>query len=301
MPDTGAVVDEPTRQGEALAVWALWAVIGVAVVVTYARVDPAELYHVSGRGLEGGLSRALVLSNFPLSLVAIALVLVAVPALSPRAWWLGGPAVVLSAVTAWPGVVDQDDLDARWVNGVPAVGVVLALGLTAAATRHASRSPAPRRPADGVRLLLAALVLVLSLPWLAADLGVFLPGGVFLMDEVVREGGETLAAVHLGHHHGLDGALVVLAGLLLSRVRVGGRLLGVAFRAYVALMLAYGATNMAQDLWHEQVVKRGWVDWQIPSALEPRVTVVWAVMIALAVCLGALLGREQTARPAAGV
>ena len=70
-------------QGEALAGWALWAVVALAVLVTYSWVDPAELYHVSNEGLEGGLSRAAVLLNFPIALVAIAFVLVAVAALPP--------------------------------------------------------------------------------------------------------------------------------------------------------------------------------------------------------------------------
>ena len=54
-------------QGEALVTWALWAAVLAAIVVTYARLDPAELYHVSRDGLAGGFSRALVVANFPLS------------------------------------------------------------------------------------------------------------------------------------------------------------------------------------------------------------------------------------------
>src|SRR5205085_2621557 len=80
------------------------------------RLDPAQLYHVSRHGLDGGLSRVLVALNFPIALVAIALVLVALDALPGRAWWVGGPAIALCAVTGWPGVVDQADLDARVVN-----------------------------------------------------------------------------------------------------------------------------------------------------------------------------------------
>ncbi len=56
-----------TRQGEALLAWALWLLVLVAIVVTYARLDPADLYHVSREGLAGGLSRALVVANFPRS------------------------------------------------------------------------------------------------------------------------------------------------------------------------------------------------------------------------------------------
>ncbi len=80
-----------TRQGEALLTWALWLLVLVVIVITYARLDPADLYHVSGEGLAAGLSRALVVANFPLSLVAIALVLVAVDVLPRRAWLVGGP------------------------------------------------------------------------------------------------------------------------------------------------------------------------------------------------------------------
>ena len=45
----------------------------------------------------------LIELNFPISLVAIALGLVALASLPRRAWWLGGPAIALCAVTAWPG------------------------------------------------------------------------------------------------------------------------------------------------------------------------------------------------------
>ena len=61
----------------------LWALVLVAIVVTYTRLDPAQLYHVSRDGLDGGVSRVLVALNFPISLVAIALVIVALDAL-PR-------------------------------------------------------------------------------------------------------------------------------------------------------------------------------------------------------------------------
>ena len=38
---------------------------------------------------------------------------------------------------------------------------------------------------------------------------------------------------------------------------------------YLALMACYGAGNLANDLWIEQVFKRGWSTWQIPNVLEP--------------------------------
>ena len=53
-------------------------------------------------------------------------------------------------------------------------------------------------------------------------------------------------------------------------------------------MVAYGAANLAQDFWHEQVVKRGWTSWDIPSALVPKVSVMWGLIVAATVILYAL-------------
>ena len=137
-------MSDPTAQGEALATWAIWAVATLAVLVTYSRVSPAETYHVSREGLAGGLSRSVTLVNFPIALAAIALALIALAALPRRAWWAGAPAIALCATM--PFFVDQDDLDARWVNAAPAAGVAIALGLTAWATRRASGAFAPVAP-----------------------------------------------------------------------------------------------------------------------------------------------------------
>ncbi len=281
-------------QGEALATWGMWAALLVVIVVTYARLDPIELYHVSRDGLGGGLSRALVVANFPLALVAIALVLVALDALPRIAWTVAGPAIALCAVTAWPGVVDQDDLDARLVNALPPLGVALALGLTVAATRASSGAFAARLRLDRLRVALALLVLLVSIPWLAAELGFYLPEGVFIMERSGLEAdGTVLAAVHLGHHHGLDGALLVASALLLSRPRLRSIRLALARRLYVSLMFAYGVVNLAQDAWNEQLVKRGLVDWKIPSALEPAPEPVWLAILALAAATALVLRRER--------
>ena len=143
-------------QGEALSTWGMWAVVAAAVVVTYSWVDPAETYHVSRDGLAGGLSRGLTVVNFPIALVAIALILMAMAALPAAAWWAAAPAIALCATIPW--FVNQDDLDARWVNAIPALGVVIALALTVAATLRAGAAFAPRRPWDGWRLALAVVV-----------------------------------------------------------------------------------------------------------------------------------------------
>jgi hypothetical protein len=289
-------------QGEPLVVWAMWAVVLAMIFVTYGRLPPDtpeatdDLYHVSGNGLAGGLSRVLVELNFPVALVAILVVLVAMDALPRAAWAVAGPAIALSAAVAWPGVVDQDDLDARLANALPALGVGLAFGLTIAAGRRSGWSVAGRLPLDPVRLAIAVVVLVLSIPWIAAELGVFLPDGVFVMRRVAPDtDGLPIAAVHLGHHHGFDGALVALSALLLSRPRLLQRTTARVTVAVTALAFAYGIVNCAQDAWNEQLVKRGTLDWKIPEAILPSFSAVWFVIIVLA-ALTALALRGESRR-----
>ena len=61
-------------------------------------------------------------------------------------------------------------------------------------------------------------------------------------------------------------------------------------------MLVYGLTNEANDLWDEQIVKRGWTDWQIPDVLQPSASAAWAAMLAVAVLLFLTLLRPETAQ-----
>ena len=280
--------DQPLRpnrsssasQGESVAVWGMWAVLLGALAVTYTRLDPTELYHVSRNGFSGGMSRVLVEMNYPLSLVAIALILISLDVLPTRWWWVGGPAIALGALTAWPGVVDDADLDARPINALPAMGVGLALLLTVAAVKKTGPSLAPRRPLDIGRLIIGGVVLLLSLPWIAADIGIFLPDGVFIMERpITSSDGNVAQAVHLGHHHGLDGSLILLSALLLSRVKIRSAKLAVATTSYVSLMFAYGGAICAQDFWNEQLVKRDWVDWEIPYAVKPSLAPVWLFIL----------------------
>ncbi|MFO7572259.1 MAG: hypothetical protein R6W48_06620 [Gaiellaceae bacterium] len=267
-------------QGEAVAVWGLLAADVLAVLVTYSVVHPTELYSVSRDGIAGGLSRALVQLNFPVALVAIPLTLLALGALSRRAWLVGAPAIALCAFVAVPGVLDDEDLDARPVNAAAAIGAALALALTIAATRRTGTRFAHRTGGDRWRIAAATVAVVVSLPWVTAELGFHLPGGIFLTDDLYAEPGRTAtAAVHLGHHHGFAGTLFVLSALLLSRTGPPGLGMRRAYAALVALALVYGTTNLAQDLWHEQVVKRGWASWDVPSALFPAPSLMWVLML----------------------
>jgi hypothetical protein len=253
------------RGREALAVWLLCSVVAVEILVTYSRLPPDELYHVSESGLAGGASRLVVFLNFPLALIAIA-----IAALPPRRV-LAVMGAILCLPIFWPGIVRQANLDARWVNAIAVVGVVLVCTATATA-----RTPSDPR-GDRLRVVIAAVALVVALPWLAAELGFFFPG----------------PHVHHGHHHGMDGVLLVLTALLLSRKPAG-----VATRAYLSLMFVYGLGNIANDFWGEQVVRRGWTSWDVPSVLEPRLTWAWFVLVvaALAVWLLSLPRSRAAAR-----
>lgn len=242
-----------------------------ATLVTYSRLPPEVLYNVDrGGDLAAGIGRTLVLLNFPLALGAIA---IAATAGGPR--WLVWAAIALCAVTVIPGVVDQGDLDARWINVVPALGVALALGLTIARARTAGAAFAPQARGDRLRIGLGVVLLLVALPWLAAEAGFYFPGDFFMGEEVppIRDAG--LAAVHLGFHHGTAGVLLALAALALSRAPRTRTL-----AAYLSLMLAYGVGNAFQDGWNEQLWKRGLVDVHLGSVLRPELSVGWLIVLA---------------------
>ena len=80
------------------------------------------------------------------------------------------------------------------------------------------------------------MLLLLSPPWIAAELGFFLNrvpilGRIYLSGQYRREQPglpPSLPAVHHGDHHGLNGVLLVLTALLLSRLlpSIAGRASG---------------------------------------------------------------------------
>ena len=286
---------------EVLAVWLLFALVGLEILVTYSRIPARELYHVSGSGLAGGASRALVFGNFPTALVAIAILALLFERLPGRA--LRATAVVaavLCAAVFWPGVVSQANLDAKPVNALAAIGVLMALVLTVAVARSGRVAGLGRRRGDVARIVVAVVLLVVVAPWVAADLGFFLDGvpvlgSVFHTARPFPDLFPFPPTVHHGHHHGMDGYLLVLTALLLSRPlgEVRARGLRAALTGYLALMLCYGLGNIANDLWIEQVWKRGWASWQIPNVLEPRPTVAWAVLLVAAAAIWVAAGRMQ--------
>src|SRR4029453_13298204 len=159
--------------GEALSVWALFAVFVGATFWAYARLPARDFFHVSTSGPSGGAGRALVYVNYPVALVSIAIALVAADRLRGR--WAGAVAVAavgLSAVLYFPGVVSQRDLDARWVNAIPALGVALAFALTLAAARGGVTA-VRRAPGDRLRVCVGAAVILLGLEYVSGEFGVY--------------------------------------------------------------------------------------------------------------------------------
>jgi hypothetical protein len=269
---------------EVRAVWGLLAAEALAVVVTYSRLPAHELYNVTGSGIHGGLSRLVVELNFPDALIAIAVLGVVLP--KPR--WLSAVAAAMCAVAVLPGVVSQDNLDAKWINAVPAAGVGLALAVTLRA-----RVPAGRSRGDRIRIALAALLTVLAAPWIAAALGFYLDGvpvlgWMFQTGKLASFHDPLHHAVHHGMHHGLQGLLFALAALLLSRVPNRVPL-------YLSLLFAFGLANMLNDGWLEQVVERGWTSRTVPSVLGFAFNWLWGAVLLTTVAVWAVARHGEPA------
>jgi hypothetical protein len=291
--------DERGRRGapgELLVLGGLVIFISAEIFATYARLPAHELYHVSGSGFEGGASRVLVYLNYPVALIAIVAILLALdrlPGVAARV--AGAVGLVLSAAVFWPGVVDQGDLDARPVNVVAALGVAIAVGLTIVLARRGGieRPPAFRASrGDTLRIGIVVVAVLLAVPWMLADLGISLNGvpilgSIWQTGELRTQPGVAglHPSVHHGHHHGMDGLLLVVTALLLSRriPAISSTRLRVPTAAYLSLMLAYGVGQISNDFWIEQVVKRHWTDWEIPDVTQPSLGIAWGLIVLAAI------------------
>lgn len=287
----------PARPGlaEVVIVWILFGVVAVVIWITYWRLSAEDVYNVSGQGFLAGAGRVLVFLNFPTALVAIALLAVLADRLRGRFAVVAGLAAALCAVVVWPGVVEQSDLDAKPVNAIPALGVLLALLLTGMALGRGGLG-ASRGFSGGwdvARAVLAVVLVLASIPWLFAEAGVYVGhvpglGQLFMSNEILPEPGHPdLRAVHLGHHHGFDGSLLALSALALSRVvgQIRPPFLRNAFGFYIALMLVYGLANALQDFWLEQLVKRGTTSLEIPTLTVPKASWAWGAILLAALLI----------------
>jgi len=273
---------------EVRAILALLVLDGAAVIATYSRFPAGELYHVNHSGVAAGFGRELVALNFPFALVGIALVGLAWPRLHGRRRIAGVAAISLCAVVYF--AVDQGNLDAKWLNAVPALGLALAVGLVLAVGVPEVR----RFRGDRLRIGIAAVTVFFAAPLIAAELGFFLDGVPFLgwffeTGRLTTQPGRPglQHAVHHGQHHGWQATMLTLTALALSRLP-RPRLLD----AYLALMLAYGVGNLVNDDWLEQVVKRGWTNHEMPSVLVPAANWGWAAVLCSAFVVWRLWFRQ---------
>lgn len=286
---------------EALALWVTLCVLCVLAWITYARLPARDFYNVSGTGVRAGASRVLVLLGWPISLIAIALLAVAVDRLLADDTLARGARrlVVATAIVSlllcltivWPGVINQDNLDAKPSNALAAAGVGLALVLTLWGLARRGIGRRPRRVVgDRAAIALVALLLVAGIPWLFAHVGIYVgdvPGlrAIFMSKKIIPEAGHPhLHAVHLGNHEGLDGILLVATALALSRQLGLMRLarLRAILAGYLALALCYGLGVSIQDGWHEQIVKRGWLHTGFPNVIRPGLTPAWGGLLVCA-------------------
>jgi hypothetical protein len=274
---------------ELVVVLLLLGLMLAAVMATYARLVPRLLYNVSGTGVRAGLSRVVVDLNFPGALVALAVLAVIAGRLRGWARSAALAAALLCVGFAVPGVVRQSDLDARWINAIPATGVAVVFVLSLLADGPVS----PRRArGDWLRILIATVLSILAAPWIAAELGFYLDGvpllgWLFQTGRLVSFHNPLHPAVHHGVHHGLQGLLLVLTALLLSRLPCSN-----PARAFLALLLAYGVANIANDDWLEQIVERGWSRYPLPSVLSLTANWLWLAVLATGAAVYALWFRQ---------
>jgi hypothetical protein len=283
---------------EVLALWALYGAEAIAVFVTHARLSAAGEPEAGRFDPIRGARQVAIFFRHPLLPSVAAFVPIALSRLPPRqvipTLGLGAAAGGIGGFALWRGA-------ARWrvpierADALAAAGVAAAFAVTVRSARVAGIGPVDRwTEGDAARLAVAAGLVAVGLPWIMADLGVYVEdvpvvGAPFLSRER-RPPESSEAAVHLGHHHGIDGVLLALTALTLSRTLARLRPAPVreGLSLYLAGLFVYGVARAAEDAWNEQVVKRGWTSLKLPLVVEqgrPVRPKYWGGMLAVATLL----------------
>jgi hypothetical protein len=136
---------------------------------------------------------------------------------------------------------------------------------------------------------LLGLVTFLSLPWIFAQLGFYISdfpvlGVIFWARQSTLQEPEPKYpnAVHIGTHHGTEGFLIIvflwiatmwiLPAIVDNRVRQSlGAITGFGF--------GYGIYNAVEDFLTEQIYKRGWMDFRLPSGTTPGLNLQYLTIL----------------------
>lgn len=281
--------------GEAGWLWGLYATEAAAIFAFNARrAGPTTGGAGAGeRGVALFLRHPLAPAVVPLG--SLALIRVGrreAPGALGRALALGG--VVTVSAAAWTAA------GAAIAAGGGAAGLALS---AEAVRRRGVGGIAPPRRGDRLRLVIGGGLLAVALPWVFADLGLYVGDfpvlGAAYLSRQRPPRGTGCPAVHIGHHHGMDGALLAWTGLALSRQLPAvshDRLRG-ALSSGLAGMTVYGVARASEDAWYEQVVKRGWTARRLPGLVRDGRPVgrrAWAGLLGISWLVHGGLRREVT-------
>jgi hypothetical protein len=283
---------------EVLALWAWYGAEATAVFFTHARLSATGEPEPGRFDPIRGAKQVLIFVRHPVLPSAVAFVPIALSRLPPGqvvpSLGLGSVAGGICGVAVWLGSARRA-MPIKANDALAIAGVATALAVTVRSVRVAGLGPVDRwTDGDAARLVVSAGLVTVGLPWILADLGVYVEdvpvaGAPFLSRELLPPG-SSQPAVHLGHHHGIDGVLMALTALALSRTlaRVRPASVREGLSLYLAGLFVYGVARAAEDAWNEQVVKRGWTTVKLPLVVEqgrpvrPR---LWGGMLAAATLL----------------
>jgi len=293
----------PRRQrigaGELVTIGLGYAVVAASIAVTESRLAAsgraAPVWPVGHRSVMRFLGHPWLPAMAPLAGISVARLHDA------RAPY--GVSALAGGTSAWSlAMLTTGISPVQPIDRLAAVLVGSGTGVIVSAARRFGVDFAPYPlPGDAFRLVLGGVVVTGAMPWILADLGVYagdIPGlrTVFLSRDSPLDPG--FAAVHLGHHHGMDGTLLTLTALLASRqlfalpAGLPREMLSLA----TSSLLIYGLSRWGEDLWNEQVVKRGWTQRKLPIVVRqgrPEGRRVWLGLCALAVVGHAVWSRDR--------